>query len=576
MTHQPDQNFLDMVLNHDDSDASESETSSSNSGSNSNSDSNNDGTSNSEEIVQSNITTVDVEQEKTVVIDHQTNQISTKKPKDPQNSDKKSTSENESSESSESKTDSSSEENVNQKNTNKEEKKENENKKEKVVEIPLSDNSKTSESSNNENKNEKESGSGSGSESESEKEKEKEKEKNPKKKPQETLESITLIENNKSELKISVGSPETIGSGMKKHTVYQVTTGGNDNQEEKGNKKEKKKKKKSKGKGVKRRYKDFLWLKNNLILKYPGVVVPAMPGKKMTSKFSNEFIEMRRSKLEMFLNRISLHPILSQAQIFTDFLEKNVTNIYNTKVIKKVPKDTVPPLNEKYELFKEKEGDQDYIKETMKRWETLGPILKEIQTESLKFRQTKELYANALGTFGEKIDLLRAVETKIQFQDAYTFFAKKLADIEKMSNEELKTGQIPFEESIDDYISLCNSVKTTETTVNKANSTLKSGQNRESKTKIKYEKAKTTGNKKLKQIKKEYDTSVENAKTLQQQYSKIVAVFANELRILQQRKERDIQQFLLKFSKAQLTLSKQIQQAWGEIIETIKSIDEEL
>ncbi|KAJ3436373.1 sorting nexin [Anaeramoeba flamelloides] len=574
MTHQPDQNFLDMVLNHDDSDASESETSSSNSGSNSNSDSNNDGTSNSEEIVQSNITTVDVEQEKTVVIDHQTNQISTKKPKDPQNSDKKSTSENESSESSESKTDSSSEENVNQKNTKKEEKKEkeNENKKEKVVEIPLSDNSKTSESSNNENKNEKESGSGSGSESESEKEKEK----NPKKKPQETLESITLIENNKSELKISVGSPETIGSGMKKHTVYQVTTGGNDNQEEKGNKKEKKKKKKSKGKGVKRRYKDFLWLKNNLILKYPGVVVPAMPGKKMTSKFSNEFIEMRRSKLEMFLNRISLHPILSQAQIFTDFLEKNVTNIYNTKVIKKVPKDTVPPLNEKYELFKEKEGDQDYIKETMKRWETLGPILKEIQTESLKFRQTKELYANALGTFGEKIDLLRAVETKIQFQDAYTFFAKKLADIEKMSNEELKTGQIPFEESIDDYISLCNSVKTTETTVNKANSTLKSGQNRESKTKIKYEKAKTTGNKKLKQIKKEYDTSVENAKTLQQQYSKIVAVFANELRILQQRKERDIQQFLLKFSKAQLTLSKQIQQAWGEIIETIKSIDEEL
>ncbi|KAJ3430152.1 sorting nexin [Anaeramoeba flamelloides] len=301
-----------------------------------------------------------------------------------------------------------------------------------------------------------------------------------------------------------------------------------------------------------------------------------MPGKKMTSKFSKQFIEMRRSKLEMFLNRISSHPILSQAQIFNDFLEKNVTNIYNTKVIKKIPKDTVPPLNEKYELFKEKEGDQDYIKETMKRWETLGPILKEIQTESLKFRQTKELYANALGTFGEKIDLLRAVETKIQFQDAYTFFAKKLADIEKMSNEELKTGQIPFEESIDDYINLCDSVKTTENTVTKANSTLKSGQNRESKSKIKHEKAKTTGNKKLKQIKKEYDTCVENAKTLQQQYSKIVAVFANELRILQQRKERDIQQFLLKFSKAQLKLSKQIQQAWGEIIETIKSIDEEL
>ncbi|KAJ6244829.1 sorting nexin [Anaeramoeba flamelloides] len=92
--------------------------------------------------------------------------------------------------------------------------------------------------------------------------------------------------------------------------------------------------------------------------------------------------------------------------------------------------------------------------------------------------------------------MLRSVQTKIVYQDIYTFFYKQLLNMEQMYIEEMKCGHIPFESAIEDYIRLCDSVKTADNSkknaINNYNNSIKVQQ----KCKSKYEKAKTTENKK--------------------------------------------------------------------------------
>eukprot|EP01099_Mayorella_cantabrigiensis_P000148 TRINITY_DN1065_c0_g1_i1.p1 TRINITY_DN1065_c0_g1~~TRINITY_DN1065_c0_g1_i1.p1 ORF type:complete len:432 (-),score=86.62 TRINITY_DN1065_c0_g1_i1:14-1309(-) len=64
---------------------------------------------------------------------------------------------------------------------------------------------------------------------------------------------------------------------------------------------------------VRRRYSDFVWLRNQLVLSNPEIIVPPIPQKlaeKFLDRFSGEFLEKRRKGLELFLNRVALHPSL--------------------------------------------------------------------------------------------------------------------------------------------------------------------------------------------------------------------------------------------------------------------------
>ncbi|KAI8326087.1 Vps5-domain-containing protein [Martensiomyces pterosporus] len=72
---------------------------------------------------------------------------------------------------------------------------------------------------------------------------------------------------------------------------------------------------------VRRRYRDFDWLIQELIARHPGVIVPAIPEKQSMGRFEDEFVESRRAGLESCLTRISEHPILWADDVFRLFLE---------------------------------------------------------------------------------------------------------------------------------------------------------------------------------------------------------------------------------------------------------------
>lgn len=69
------------------------------------------------------------------------------------------------------------------------------------------------------------------------------------------------------------------------------------------------------------RYSDFLWLHERLKVRFPNVIIPPIPEKALTGNTDPNFISLRRTALERFLNRIAAHPTLRNSQDLQTFLE---------------------------------------------------------------------------------------------------------------------------------------------------------------------------------------------------------------------------------------------------------------
>ncbi|KAN0124811.1 hypothetical protein V8E52_001363 [Russula decolorans] len=75
-----------------------------------------------------------------------------------------------------------------------------------------------------------------------------------------------------------------------------------------------------------RRFQDFVFLRNNLSKDFPACVVPPLPDKHRMEyvtgdRFSPEFMERRRQDLHRFLQRIARHPTLQRSTLVRAFFE---------------------------------------------------------------------------------------------------------------------------------------------------------------------------------------------------------------------------------------------------------------
>eukprot|EP00117_Sycon_ciliatum_P038661 scpid43575/ scgid28689/ Sorting nexin-33; SH3 and PX domain-containing protein 3 len=74
------------------------------------------------------------------------------------------------------------------------------------------------------------------------------------------------------------------------------------------------------GELVERRYKHFDWLHDRLVEKFTVLAVPPLPDKQYAGRYGEDFIEKRRERLEMWLNRVARHPVISRSMVFQHFL----------------------------------------------------------------------------------------------------------------------------------------------------------------------------------------------------------------------------------------------------------------
>lgn len=78
---------------------------------------------------------------------------------------------------------------------------------------------------------------------------------------------------------------------------------------------------------VRRRYSDFEWLRQQLSLCYPTLIVPPLPEKhslfEQIDRYDRDFITSRMQLLHRFLNRVADHPVLSCDKKYKAFLIDN-------------------------------------------------------------------------------------------------------------------------------------------------------------------------------------------------------------------------------------------------------------
>eukprot|EP01135_Chromosphaera_perkinsii_P000620 Nk52_evm23s136 gene=Nk52_evmTU23s136 len=109
-------------------------------------------------------------------------------------------------------------------------------------------------------------------------------------------------------LEVTVGEPLQQGSGFSKYTSYLITT------------QTKRPNFHAEQFSQRRRYTDFIILRDFLLEKYPACIIPPLPGKKI-GPFDPDFILVRLRGLERFLKRVCCHPLLSNEEQVKHFLE---------------------------------------------------------------------------------------------------------------------------------------------------------------------------------------------------------------------------------------------------------------
>ncbi|XP_037312340.2 sorting nexin-7 [Pungitius pungitius] len=119
-------------------------------------------------------------------------------------------------------------------------------------------------------------------------------------------------EANARDLFISVDNPESHVTAVETFIMYRVATKTTRSEFD------------SSEYEVLRRYQDFLWLRSKLEENHPTLIVHPLPEKfvmkSMVERFNNDFIETRRRALQRFLNKVSLHPVLSHSHHLEVFL----------------------------------------------------------------------------------------------------------------------------------------------------------------------------------------------------------------------------------------------------------------
>lgn len=107
----------------------------------------------------------------------------------------------------------------------------------------------------------------------------------------------------------SVSEPERKGEGMTQYISYKLTTvrvvSDSGNEEETV---------------TERRFSDFVWLFDKLAKQYKGYLIPPLPDKAIMGRFSGDFIDERMRGLQIFLEMLAAHSVLSQSTDVESFL----------------------------------------------------------------------------------------------------------------------------------------------------------------------------------------------------------------------------------------------------------------
>ncbi|KAJ3220282.1 Vacuolar protein sorting-associated protein 5 [Dinochytrium kinnereticum] len=261
------------------------------------------------------------------------------------------------------------------------------------------------------------------------------------------------FETSEYEFDVSVSEPQKIGDPLSAHVSYKVRT-------------------KTNAPGfrnldftVSRRYRDFLWLYNQLTIRYPGVIVPPVPEKHAIGRFQDDFVESRRFALERCIKKIVSHPLLQLDEDVKMFLESESFAVdkkrddtakgglmaaFNTAMSTAAAITTSRIDND--QIF---EGRRDQIDAVEGQ---LRALLKALESLS-KYR--KDL-GSATYDFGESMIALASVEVNKPVASNLVVLGNIQKKIKEIHDKQAKQDMYHIISVVDEHIRIISSVKTSE------------------------------------------------------------------------------------------------------------------
>lgn len=260
---------------------------------------------------------------------------------------------------------------------------------------------------------------------------------------------------------ISVGDPTRIGDITSAHTVYKVSTKTTSHAF------------RAPEFSVTRRYRDFLWLYDQLNKNSPGAIVPPPPEKQAVGRFSDNFIEARRYALERMLEKISKHPIFRGDADFKLFLESETftADIKQRPIDNKIAHESSRGflgLGNAFSLSGKFVEMDEFFDQKKVQFDNLDHRLKALsRAVDVVIRQRKDL-AYTTAEFGAALSALSTVELSKSLGNALGSLSDLQSKIQELHERQAQQDLMTLGHTVDEYIRIISSVKTAFTCRQKA------------------------------------------------------------------------------------------------------------
>ncbi|KAF9952553.1 Vacuolar protein sorting-associated protein 5 [Mortierella alpina] len=369
---------------------------------------------------------------------------------------------------------------------------------------------------------------------------------------------------------ITVGEPQKIGDVISPHIVYKVHIKTNSTAF------------KSNDFTVQRRYRDFLWLYNQLTAHNPGVIVPPVSEKHALGRFQDEFVESRRIALERCLRKMTAHPMLYGDPDLKLFLESDslVAEIkekrqdsskgFMTKFGETLSSATTfTKVQETDEWFESRRTQLDVLDSQLRS------LLKAIEAI---IKQRKDLGA-ASSEFGESIVSLAGTELNKPLANSLLVLGNLKIRIKELHDKQAHMDVLTLEHTVDEYIRTIGSIKITFLTRAKFNQNMVQAQNDLVKKKSNFEKmnqpSRKTKPERIQQLQQEITEAEQRVDTTKKDFEEISSLIRQEFDRFDREKVEDFKQSVEAFLASMVKHQREIVGLWENYFKALNgSVDD--
>ncbi|KAI7817463.1 Vps5 C terminal like-domain-containing protein [Gamsiella multidivaricata] len=367
---------------------------------------------------------------------------------------------------------------------------------------------------------------------------------------------------------ITVGEPQKVGDVINPHIVYKVHIRTNSTAF------------KSNDFTVQRRYRDFLWLYNQLTAHNPGVIVPPVSEKHAIGRFQDEFVESRRIALERCLRKMTAHPMLYGDPDLKLFLEsdslvaeekrQDSSKGFMTKFGETLSSATTfTKVHETDEWFESRRNQLDVLDSQLKS------LLKAIEAI---IKQRKDLGV-ASAEFGESIVSLAGAELNKPLANSLLVLGNLKIRIKELHDKQAHMDVLTLEHTADEYIRTIGSIKIAFMARAKFNQNMVQAQNDLSKKKANFDKmsqpSRKTKPERLQQLQQEITEAEQRVDSTKKDFEEISSLIRQEFDRFDREKVEDFKQSVEAFLASMVKHQREIVGLWENYFKALNGAGEE-